>query len=53
MNPEKEARGVIRSGLLVIGVGAVALVLWGFWAPLSGAGKANFCSGWAEGLPMG
>ena len=37
MNPEKEARGVIRSGLLVIMVGAVALVLWGFWAPLSGA----------------
>ena len=37
MNPEKEARGVIRSGLLVIVVGAIAFLLWGFWAPLTGA----------------
>ena len=37
MNPEKEARGVIRSGLAVIVVGAIAFLLWGFWAPLSGA----------------
>ena len=37
MNPEKEARGVIRSGLLVIVVGAAAFLLWGFWAPLTGA----------------
>jgi HlyD family type I secretion membrane fusion protein len=37
MNPEKEAKRVIRSGLLVIVVGALALGLWGFWAPLSGA----------------
>jgi HlyD family type I secretion membrane fusion protein len=37
MNPEKEAKGVIRSGLAVIAVGAAAFLLWGFWAPLSGA----------------
>ena len=37
MNPEKEAKGVIRSGLLVIVIGAIAMGLWGFWAPLSGA----------------
>ena len=37
MNPEKEAKRVIRSGLLVIVVGALAMGLWGFWAPLSGA----------------
>ena len=37
MNPEKEARGIIRSGLAVIVVGAAAFLLWGFWAPLSGA----------------
>jgi HlyD family type I secretion membrane fusion protein len=37
MNPEKEARSVIRSGLAVIVVGAAAFLLWGFWAPLSGA----------------
>ena len=37
MNPEKEAKGVIRSGLLVIVIGALAMGLWGFWAPLSGA----------------
>ena len=37
MNPEQEARGVIRSGLLVIAVGAIAFLLWGFWAPLTGA----------------
>ena len=37
MNPEKEAKGIIRSGLAVIVVGAVAFLLWGFWAPLSGA----------------
>ena len=37
MNPEKEAKGIIRSGLLVIAVGAIAFLLWGFWAPLSGA----------------
>jgi HlyD family type I secretion membrane fusion protein len=37
MNPEKEARGVIRSGLAVIAVGAAAFLLWGLWAPLSGA----------------
>lgn len=37
MNPEKEAKRVIRSGLLVIVVGAIAMGLWGFWAPLSGA----------------
>ena len=37
MNPEKEARSVIRSGLAVIVAGAAAFLLWGFWAPLSGA----------------
>jgi HlyD family type I secretion membrane fusion protein len=37
MNPEKEARSIIRSGLAVIVVGAGAFLLWGFWAPLSGA----------------
>jgi HlyD family type I secretion membrane fusion protein len=37
MNPEKEAKRVIRSGLLVIVIGAIAMGLWGFWAPLSGA----------------
>jgi len=37
MNPEQEARGIIRSGLAVIAVGAAAFLLWGFWAPLSGA----------------
>jgi len=37
MNPEKEARRVIRSGLAVIVAGAGAFLLWGFWAPLSGA----------------
>ena len=37
MNPEKEAKGIIRSGLAVIVVGAIAFLLWGFWAPLSGA----------------
>ena len=37
MNPEQEARGVIRSGLAVIVIGAVAFLLWGFWAPLTGA----------------
>ena len=37
MNPEKEARRVVRSGLAVIVAGAGAFLLWGFWAPLSGA----------------
>jgi len=37
MNPEKEARRVIRSGLAVIVAGAGAFLLWGLWAPLSGA----------------
>jgi HlyD family type I secretion membrane fusion protein len=37
MNPEQEAKRVIRSGLMVIVVGAIAMGLWGFWAPLSGA----------------
>jgi HlyD family type I secretion membrane fusion protein len=37
MNPELEAKRVIRGGLLVIVVGALAMGLWGFWAPLSGA----------------
>jgi len=37
VNPEKEARSVIRSGLAVIVAGAAAFLLWGFWAPLSGA----------------
>jgi len=37
MNPEQEARHTIRSGLAVIAVGAAAFLLWGFWAPLSGA----------------
>jgi HlyD family type I secretion membrane fusion protein len=37
MNPEREAKGVIRSGLAVIAIGAAAFLLWGFWAPLSGA----------------
>jgi len=37
MNPELEARRTIRSGLAVIAAGAAAFVLWGFWAPLSGA----------------
>jgi HlyD family type I secretion membrane fusion protein len=37
MNPELEAKRVIRGGLAVIVVGALAMGLWGFWAPLSGA----------------
>src|SRR5687767_2915083 len=37
MNPEQEAKRVIRGGLAVIVVGALAMGLWGFWAPLSGA----------------
>ena len=37
MNPEKEARRVVRSGLAVIVAGAGAFLLWGLWAPLSGA----------------
>jgi HlyD family type I secretion membrane fusion protein len=37
MNPELEAKRVIRGGLAVIVAGALAMGLWGFWAPLSGA----------------
>src|SRR5688572_33166773 len=37
MSPEQEAKRVIRCGLAVIMVGALAMGLWGFWAPLSGA----------------
>jgi HlyD family type I secretion membrane fusion protein len=37
MNPELDARRVIRAGLLVIGGGALALAVWAFFAPLSGA----------------
>lgn len=34
---DAEARAIIRSGLLVLGAGAVAFVLWASLAPLSGA----------------
>jgi HlyD family type I secretion membrane fusion protein len=37
MNPELDAKRVIRAGLLVIGGGALALAVWAFFAPLSGA----------------
>jgi membrane fusion protein, epimerase transport system len=37
MNPERDAKRIIRAGLLVIVLGATALAAWGFFAPLSGA----------------
>jgi HlyD family type I secretion membrane fusion protein len=37
MNPELDAKRIIRAGLLVIAVGVIALGTWGFYAPLSGA----------------
>jgi HlyD family type I secretion membrane fusion protein len=37
MNPERDAKRIIRAGLLVIVLGAFALTAWGFFAPLSGA----------------
>ncbi|HVJ13093.1 MAG TPA: biotin/lipoyl-binding protein, partial [Burkholderiales bacterium] len=37
MNPELDAARIIRTGLAVIFAGAIALGLWAFWAPLSGA----------------
>jgi HlyD family type I secretion membrane fusion protein len=37
MNPELDAARIIRTGVLVIGGGVVALALWAFFAPLSGA----------------
>jgi len=37
MNPELDAARIIRTGLGVIFAGALALGLWAFWAPLTGA----------------
>jgi HlyD family type I secretion membrane fusion protein len=37
MNPELDAARIIRTGLAVIVAGAIALALWAFWAPLTGA----------------
>ena len=37
MNPELEAKRVIRAGLLVIVLGAISFAAWAYFAPLSGA----------------
>jgi HlyD family type I secretion membrane fusion protein len=37
MNPELDAKRIVRTGLVVIGAGALALMSWAFVAPLSGA----------------